>query len=515
MLYLFKINFIYEIFKIVNKNLVKIIYTYKYMDYDTNVNNYTDQEIFDLLEIENEIDVPVTAQAYIEKYSSNPILVKFYTDIRTRFESKVVKANELKKGILNAKHLGNTISRMINIDSTYREYSSTYVDDSKNYLFKLNEPITNVISLMLYSIEIPQGWYTFELSKGNTVFQPILIVQNNVTTQDADTFDDTSIVTKYVYPVLQINDGNYTSKSLVKDVTNLIRTCGIFINQPDTFRIEQDVYTGRAKITVTKDFLMQNIVLPPDPNSPSQLLNVGVYTACKIGFLFHSVPLKTKVNYNLGWLLGFRQSFYTIQYRLFLQQTKDTIDYSDSIIDTAGTKYIILQLDDFKTNRMNKNVVNISTKTDQTIALPSYYNRSLPQFQTSTTTVNVTSNTIGLTEKQIYTINSINNSYNTDINAIQVSFPNISDIFAKIPIKNHMEWGIVEADGMYNCCDSGPGKIIVEFSGPLQLATREYFGPVDITSFSVTLYDDKGFPLSLNGLDWSFTMIAKSIININ
>ena len=78
-----------------------------------------------------------------------------------------------------------------------------------------------------------------------------------------------------------------------------------------------------------------------------------------------------------------------------------------------------------------------------------------------------------------------------------------------------MEWGIVEADGMYNCCDSGPGKIIVEFSGPLQLATREYFGPVDITSFSVTLYDDKGFPLSLNGLDWSFTMIAKSIININ
>ena len=485
------------------------------MEYDTDVNHYTDQELLDLLEIEQDKEVPVAAQMYIEKYSSNPELVKFYTDIRSRFEAK--NTPEIKKGILNAKHLNNTISRMINIDSTFREYSSNYVDDSKNFLFKLNEPITNVISLMLYSIEIPQGWYTFELAKGNTVFQPILIVQNNtVPGQEIDTFDDTSIVTKYVYPMLQINDGNYTSKSLVKDVTKLIQTCGIFVNQPDTFRIEQDVYTGRSKLTVTKDFLMQKIILPnTDPSVPSENLNTSVYSACKIGFLFHSVPLKTKVNYNLGWLLGFREAFYTIKSRLYLGQDKDTIDYSESIIDTAGTKYIILQLDDFKTNRMNKNVVNISTKTDQTIPLPPYYNRSLPQFQTSTTTVNVTSNTIGLTEKQIYTINSINDSYNTDITAIQVSFPNISDIFAKIPLKNHMEWGIVEADGTYNCCDSGPGKIIVEFSGPLQLATREYFGPVDITSFSVTLYDDKGFPLSLNGLDWSFTMIAKSIINNN
>ena len=58
---------------------------------------------------------------------------------------------------------------------------------------------------------------------------------------------------------------------------------------------------------------------------------------------------------------------------------------------------------------------------------------------------------------------------------------------------------------------NGPGKLIIEFSGPIQLNSREYFGPVNMTSFAVSLYDDKGMLLGLNGLDWSFTIIAKSI----
>jgi hypothetical protein len=173
-----------------------------------------------------------------------------------------------------------------------------------------------------------------------------------------------------------------------------------------------------------------------------------------------------------------------------------------------------MRLDDFKTNRLNKNVVNINTKSDQTISLPSYYNRTLPQIQTSANTVNVTSNA-SLTAKQIYTINSISNSYNTDINSIQLTFPNISDIFAKLPIKRATDWGTMDANGVYTVQDNGPGKLVIEFSGPLQLATRDYFGPVDISTFSVSLYDDKGMILGLNGMDWSFTIIAKSLININ
>ena len=472
------------------------------MEYDTDVNNYTEEEIFKLLEISNESEVEVACDLFIEKYKNQPTLVKFYTDIKKKFEAKGVRDIRLN----NAEHLDNTISRLINIDSTYREYSSTY-DNTTGYLFKLNEPIPNVISLMLYSVEIPQSWYTFEESRGNTVFQIVLIAQNEI----SSTYSDTSKVIKYEYPVMQINDGNYSSKALVNSVTNLIRKTGIFINQQDTFTLDQDVYTGRSKITIKANFDAAKILLPD-----SVPFDYSVYKRFRIGFLFHSVPLKTKINYNLGWLLGYRNPFVILNQNFVDgKQHVDMIEYSPSIIDSGGTKYIIIQLDDFKTNRMNKSVVNISTKSDQTLSLPSYYNRSLPQYQTSKTTVNITSNAIGLTEKQIYTINSINNSYNPDISSLQISFPNISDIFAKVPIKNLNDWGYINSSGEYVVRDSAPGKILVEFSGPLQLATREYYGPVDITSFYVMLYDDKGFPLNLNGMDWSFTIISKSILNIN
>lgn len=474
------------------------------MEFDTDVNNYTDQELLDLLEITDSKEIPPVIQENIDKYKNKPELVKFYIDIRDRFEAKAITDNENKKGLLSSQHLNNMVSRIVNIDSTYREYASVYADDSNDYLFKLNEPIPNVVSIMLYSIEIPMSWYTFTEARGNTVMQPVLITQNA----------DSSLVSKFVYPFIQINDGNYTAKSLIKLVKQLIQQCGMFVNQATTFELTQDIYTGRSKIVISSAFRMDAIVLPPEPYYVGASTLDSRYTQCQVAFLFHSVELKTKVNYNLGWLLGFRVPF-LVSPVLYSTQMIDMLIYSNSIVDTNGTKYIILQLDDFKTNRLNKSVVNINTKSDQVIPLPAYYNRSLPQYQTSTTTVNVTSNTIGLTEKQIYTINSISNSYNTDITAIQVTFPNISDIFAKIPIKNCIEWGSMDVCGDYCLYDNGPGKIMMEFSGPLQLATRDYFGPVDITTLQVSLYDDKGFPLGLNGLDWSFTLIAKSLINVN
>ena len=133
-------------------------------------------------------------------------------------------------------------------------------------------------------------------------------------------------------------------------------------------------------------------------------------------------------------------------------------------------------------------------------------------YQISYKNINVVPNaTRQLTDKQLYTINSISNEKLTDIQAQRVIPPDDSDVFAKIPIKKATEWGVIGPDGTYSAIDNGPAKLIVEFSGPLQLNTREYFGPVTIRSFAVTLYDDKGMTLGLNGIDWSFTVIAKSI----
>jgi hypothetical protein len=480
------------------------------MDFDTDVAHYTDQEIKELLEL-NELnydDIVTKTQTFIDEYQNQPEIVKFYMDIRERYENKDATTKtvnaEVKKGTINP-DLKNTLTRMLNIDSSYRVISPNTIYDTDDYLFTLSEPINNVISLMLYSIELPQAWYTFSLGKGTTIFQPILMAQNATET------------IKYDYDPIIISDGNYSTKALLQMVTSVLFTnCGIFSNQvippppqnqSDVFAMEQDAYTGRCKLIFKPLFDIANILLPDGTMFTNQ------YTHCKIGFLFHSIEMNTKINYNLGWLLGFRLPFLIIPEIFTLApRTDNIISISSSIIDTAGTKYVILKIDDFQSNRLNKSIVWINTKVDPTLPLPSYYNKSLSQYQTSDTTINVVPNAPRqLTAKQLYTINSISNSKLNDIQAQRVIPPDDSDIMAKIPIKKVTEWGVVGPDNVYTSLDNGPAKLIVEFSGPLQLNTREYFGPVTIRSFLVTLYDDKGMTLGLNGVDWSFTLIAKSI----
>ena len=296
--------------------------------------------------------------------------------------------------------------------------------------------------------------------------------------------------------------------------SSLFKECDIFSQQvlvdddiSTIYTLKQDSQSGRCKFRLKAAFDITKIVLPDGS------MFISKYSKCKIGFVFHSVDLKTTfVNYNLGWMLGFRLPVIIIDTLLTTnKRTEKVVERSQAVIDTAGTKYIIMKLDDFKSNRLNKSLVAINSKQENTIPLPSYYNKSLSQFQTSANTINVLPQAPRvLTAKQMFTINAISDN-RIDVGSKYLTSPDTSDIFAKIPMKKSTDWGVVDASGNYAPIDSGPGKLIIEFSGPLQLNIREYFGPVNMTSFAVSLYDDKGMLLGLNGLDWSFTLIAKHI----
>jgi hypothetical protein len=75
--------------------------------------------------------------------------------------------------------------------------------------------------------------------------------------------------------------------------------------------------------------------------------------------------------------------------------------------------------------------------------------------------------------------------------------PTSSDILAILPVKT--------STGVPT------GSLLVEFSGSLQDNTRIYFGPVDIDRMAISLLDDKGNILNLNGNDWCVTLIAECL----
>lgn len=165
---------------------------------------------------------------------------------------------------------------------------------------------------------------------------------------------------------------------------------------------------------------------------------------------------------------------------------------SESSIDIFGPKYLLLVLDDFNHNRINSGAVAITT-TSNKLSVPSYAGKGKQDCQDAaknTKEVAATKPRI-LTQAQLYTANEILNNRSDDKD--RPVAPNNSNIFGIITLPlniDEREYGISSLD--------------IKFK-------REYFGPVNIDRVKVSLLDDKGNILNLNGRDWFFSIKATEL----
>jgi len=196
-----------------------------------------------------------------------------------------------------------------------------------------------------------------------------------------------------------------------------------------------------------------------------------------------------------------------------------------SLLNLTGTKYLILVVDDYNQNHINNGLVSIA-KYSKSLKLPSYYSYDLNHTCAAPTQDNSIIDTIlqenqdnpdiglliadkmktqynqieqilpnnprTLTQSQIYTINEIIKN-NENLTNYRFKAPTNTDVFSIIPIKTK---------------SLNTGDLIVELTGPLQDNKRTYFGPVNVDRMRISLYDDKGNILNLNGADWGITIIA-------
>ena len=95
--------------------------------------------------------------------------------------------------------LKQTIKRVISIDSQYRDINTSKMPT--NFTFDLSEPLRDVVSLKLYSVQIPYTWYTISKSYGSN-----FLYLKGISPGVNDGFHDYKI---------EINAGNYTASDLV------------------------------------------------------------------------------------------------------------------------------------------------------------------------------------------------------------------------------------------------------------------------------------------------------------
>jgi hypothetical protein len=473
--------------------------------------------------------------------------VKIFRDVNDHYQMKQKKIGvassynvPLAQGTTNP-ILRNTLTRIINIDSQFRQSVFPYTTDptsptsATSFTVVLTEPLTNVTSLKLNSINIPYTWYTVDSAVGNN----IMYIDMNTGVNGVHT--------------VTVANGNYSPAELVAAVR---RQIGLNLYLYGNIDISYNTVNGHC-------FLM---------NYTSKVISFTFYDAALIyaGKTAGGCRQSTKLNNSLGWLLGFRNSnFYdeAIMANGALpsgyDRTLNTFDvygmvymvlgvgedmvlkattgeatvpeqvalsisglYSDNnpandasagvgwvrgeaIVDCYGPQYFLLIIDDFNHSRVNSGVVGIGEVTTS-LARPIYFNAGFPDVCVSDVadvrngikkqklTVPLVPRT--LTFSQIYTLNQItaNRGGGSGISGKNREMgPKTSDVFAVIPLRTTVGLTL--------------GQHYIDYGPSLLTNQRAYFGPVVINKLRVTLRDDKGYIVNLHGNDWSFSLVTEEL----
>jgi hypothetical protein len=429
-------------------------------------------------------------------------------------------------------NLENTTTRFVNLDSQFRQSSNEV--SSTDYTLDLSDPLTNVLNLRLYSIQIPYTWYTFDTAYGNTCFW---------LTNNGNTFN------------IFIEPGNYTASQFCQAINNAFTTLenyqptwtqaftytGIIVPTPPIVSYNTNNYKININLTDWEDPATNPIIginkgidTFVDTNPYFTFFDFTGQLSCYQEGTYYTQPIQT-FNQTLGWAMGFRTPIQPI----FLSPGNTPA----SVMSLQGSKYFILVLDDYNQNHINNGLVSI-TQLSNKLDMPNYYNFSQPYICTTNGTNNINNfdielignlsslneetlnalgisnpenlyNTLGdkidfstvpvqqllpsaprtLTQAQIYTINEIMKNRSKTV-SFRAKAPTVSDTFALIPIK----YGSMTT-----------GDIYTDFSGQLQDNKRIYFGPVNIERMHLKLLDDKGNPVDLHGGDWSLTILAETL----
>lgn len=417
-------------------------------------------------------------------------------------------------------NLKNITSRFIMIDSQFRQASGGSESSSTDYTMDLSDPLTDVLSLRLYSIQIPYTWYAVDYVYGNTCFW---------------------VTNKQIIYKVSMEPGNYTPSMFCTALNTAYDTAGFTYPVPPNPAIAT-FNSSNGKITMnltgwldpsgaTIDSIVRyssEFDYTKDPYFTFFDIS-GQKNCFENGYSCSSATNHTFDN-TLGWLMGFR---------LPLQPVFTDGNTPQSVMNLYGTKYFIVVLDDYNQNHINNGLISIA-ELSKSLALPTYYSDSQPYicvpnypslfdinaignlsnitdaeaialgvnpdnlFNMLQDKLNLGTNKVPqvlpsaprtLTQAQIYTVNEIIKNRNKTI-SFRSKAPTNSDTFAIIPIK----YGGLSTGQLYS-----------ELSGQFQDNKRIYFGPVDIDRLRIRLLDDKGNTVDLHGADWSITIISENL----
>ena len=277
--------------------------------------------------------------------------------------------------------LKNTIKKTLIIDSQYRQdvLTNNTGNASSDFIIDLEEPLIDVVSLKMYSIEIPFTWYVFDEINGTNIFY----------------VDDTPII---------IEPGNYLLDELCTEINSKLSSSNL------GSKVSVTSSANNGKITFTIDKTISKILFYDKVNFTSAL----------------------RKNSNMGWIMGFRNTSYTNPNKEENWKIK-----AETVADLYGTKYVMVYVDDFNQNRINNSVVYLSDNKNNTLNYPSYFTNDLANHTDENGTITILpENPRRNTNAQRYAMNEILNNRENNYNE-KISPFSSTDVIGVVPIKKN------------------------------------------------------------------------------
>jgi len=354
-------NILKELLKMeVYKYIICIIYffnllTYSMTDYDTNIDNYTDNELITLLKINGSIDDISINQIndHLDK-----IILKLESSEQQNFLDFIINAGEkLKNRVLRSQYnntetsfpliknsLPNsintntvyyskgtinpiekkTITKVINIDTIFRR--NIHNTSSSDFVWYLNQPESNIVSIKLSSVDIPMLWYNVDSILERNKFIITLFnyknIENNI-------------------HYISIPPGNYNNQTFIETLNNILKQGN---NGLEYIHVEINSAKSNIifKLKNSKDFYKKNsnnfyFEINFFPNSSHFSLNQKYQEFQK----------------SLAWKIGFRQYIYNIKYdnSVYIMGIQyNTALEGESSCNLKHDNYIFINLDDYNSN---------------------------------------------------------------------------------------------------------------------------------------------------------------------
>jgi hypothetical protein len=220
-------------------------------------------------------------------------------------------------------------TKYINIDTRFRdEYNN---NELVNYNVTLPERINDIKKMTVKSVEIPMTMYNISSALGNNYFK----VTNSQPESNV-----------YLSTIITLRDGTYDMTSLKTEINyqinNLINSLGeVLANKLNYLRYD---------IQNNKSVFYREFV----DDSPNLIIDFAID---KYGN-FDKYNFKSK----LGWLLGYRNTSYTIKNQYYANSNNQYIyEISDTLIDLNGSKYLYLAIDEFSKSNPSSFVTPLPT----------------------------------------------------------------------------------------------------------------------------------------------------------